>query len=81
MLTVAEAARHACVCESMIRQWVRDGTLPHYRLGAKGKRGKIAIAVEDLDGVLAGFKVAKRGPEPIKASAPVRHIFKHLKLT
>jgi len=58
-LSVAESAVHAKVSEALIRQWVKEGTLPHFRLGAKGKRGKIAIAVEDLDGVLASFKVRK----------------------
>jgi excisionase family DNA binding protein len=80
MLTVAEAATRACVSEGLIRQWVADGTLPHYRLGARGKRGKIMIAVEDLDGALASFKVSKKEPEPRKAPAP-RHAFKHLKLS
>ena len=77
MLTVADAARHACVCESMIRQWIRDGTLPHYRLGALGKRGKIVIAVEDLDGVLANFKVSglasKPAPKPA-TTVKLRHL-------
>lgn len=80
MLTVAEAAKHARVCESIIRQWVASGALPHYRLGAQGKRGKIMIEVEDLDGVLASFKVSKREPEPKKAPAP-KHVLKHLRLS
>lgn len=78
MLTVAEAARHATVSESLIRQWVREGTLPHFRLGGKGHRGAIRIAVEDLDGVLANFRVEGKRPEPVKA--PVRTSFKHLDL-
>lgn len=55
-MTVAEAALRACVSESLIYAWCADGTLPHTRMGRKGKRGTIRIAVEDLDGVLAAFK-------------------------
>jgi excisionase family DNA binding protein len=79
MLTVAEAAKRATVSEGLIRQWVREGTLPHFRLGAKGKRGKILIQTEDLDGVLANFKVAKKVPEPIQAPAARKSTFQHLK--
>ena len=64
-LTVAEAAARAAVSESLVYAWCADGTLPHSRLGRKGKRGTIRIAVEDLDGVLAAFKVSKPS-----ASAP-----------
>jgi len=58
MLTVAQSALHACVSESLIYAWVSDGTLPHTRVGRKGKRGHIRIAEEDLDGVMASFKVS-----------------------
>ncbi len=67
-MIVREAAAHAGVSETMIRQWLREGTLPHFRVGAKGKRGKILITAADLDAVLAGFKVGR--PEPVKAPAP-----------
>ena len=78
-MTVAQAAGYACVSETIIRGWLGDG-LPHFRLGAKGRRGKIMIAVEDLDGWLAAFKVASKGPEPVKAPARSRHVsLKHLK--
>ncbi|VTS00378.1 : HTH_17 [Gemmata massiliana] len=83
MLIVKQAAERACVSEGLIRQWIREGTLPHFRLGAKGKRGKIVIAVEDLDGVLAAFKVIKAEPEPRKAPAPQKlpSAFRHLRIT
>ncbi|VTR92880.1 dna-binding protein : : HTH_17 [Gemmata massiliana] len=60
MLTVTEAAEHACVSESLVYAWCADGTLPHTRMGRKGKRGTIRIAVEALDGVLSAFKVGAR---------------------
>lgn len=78
MLTVALAAKHATVSEGLIRQWVREGTLPHFRLGGKGSRGSIRISVEDLDRVIANSRVEKKEPEPAKA--PARNSFKHLRL-
>lgn len=80
MLTVAEAAVRACVSEGVIRGWISSGQLPHYRLGMPGRRGKIVIEVEDLDGVLASFKVGKKKPEPPKAPAPRPPVLKHLSL-
>ena len=79
MLTVAEAAVYATVSERLIRQWITDGQLPVVRVGARNKRGHIRIQREDLDGLLASFKVTKKRPEPIKA--PARNSFKHLKLS
>lgn len=60
MLTVKQAAARACVSESLIYAWCADGTLPHLRIGRRGKRGTIRIAIEELDGVLAAFKVSGR---------------------
>lgn len=81
MLNVAEAALHATVSEALIRQWVKDG-MPHYRFGAKGRRGKILIRLEDLDAWMASFKVGEgKKPEPVKAPAPHRPVLKHLRLS
>lgn len=77
MLSVAEAAAHATVSEGLIRRWLKEG-LPHYRLGAGGRRGKIAIRVEELDGWLAAFKVEKRPSVP--SPVPAKSRFKHLRL-
>jgi len=49
VLTVTEAALRASVSVSLIYVWCSDGTLPHIRVGRKGKRGHIRIAEEDLD--------------------------------
>jgi len=68
-LTVAEAAKHCCVSESIVRGWLKDG-LAHFRVGAKGRRGKILIELVDLDGWMALFKVTKKEPELRKAPAP-----------
>gem|GEM_PF-1484253 len=66
MLTVTEAALRASVSVSLIYVWCSDGTLPHIRVGRKGKRGHIRIAEEDLDSVLAEFKVSR--PTSVSAS-------------
>lgn len=78
MLTVAECAGRACVCESIVRSWISSGRLPHFRVGAAGKRGKILVQVEDLDGLMASFKVEGRGVNP--SPQPVRQaVLKHLR--
>lgn len=71
MLSVKQCAARACVCESLVRGWIAAGRLPHYRLGLPGKRGKIAVAVEDLDGLLASFRVGVKSPVPEAAPKPV----------
>jgi hypothetical protein len=82
-VTVREAAAHACVCESIVRGWVASGQLPHSRVGTLGKRGKIVIAEEDLDGFLANFKVAKKEPERKAAPAhvPITPLYRHVRLS
>lgn len=84
MLTIAEAAKHSTVSEGLIRQWIREGTLPHFRLGGKGKRGSIRIAVEDLDGVLASFKVSEQAsappPKPKPKPTPKAATLKYLRM-
>lgn len=80
MMTVKTAAAYACVSEATLRGWLREG-LPHFRVGAKGKRGHIRITREDLDSWLASFKVTKHEPEPTKAPARFPSVFKHLRLS
>jgi hypothetical protein len=80
MLSVKAAAARAGVSEGLVRRWVAAGLLPHFRLGSPGKRGKIGIAPEDLDALLASFKVGKRDLEPTPAPSPPRSSFKHLRL-
>lgn len=77
-LTVKQAAAYCSVCESVVRGWVSSGKLPHYRLGLG--RGKIVIDREDLDALLATFKVGARESEPAESPAPSLASFKHLKL-
>ena len=67
MLTPKQAAARAGVSPSLVYSWVEGRLLPHYRLGAKGKRGKILIDESDLAAFLAGCRV---GPTPPPAAAP-----------
>ena len=78
--SVKAAAEHATVSEGIIRAWVASGLLPHYRLGAPGKRGKIAIAVDDLEALLASLKVGRVEPVPVPAPKVVTPKYRHLRL-
>jgi excisionase family DNA binding protein len=65
-LSVREAAERAGVSGGLVRAWVTGGELAHYRLGKKGsKKGKIAIAPEDLEAFLRARRV-----EPAAATPP-----------
>jgi excisionase family DNA binding protein len=78
-MSVRQAAEHSGVSEKTVRGWVADGSLPHYRLGANGRRGKIAIALEDLEAFLKARKVPARTALPApKRAKPVS--LKHLRL-
>lgn len=78
MLTVKGAADHATVSEALIRVWLADGTLPHFKFGASGRRGHIRILLEDLEATLAAFKVGKRKVET--RPAPTGFVPKHVRL-
>jgi hypothetical protein len=70
MMTVKQAAARAGVSAALIYGWVASGLLAHFRLGAKGRRGKIAIAEGDLDVLLASLRVEAK----VEAAAPTsRH--------
>jgi hypothetical protein len=84
-ITPRQAALRASVSISMIYQWCQERLLPHYRCGAKGRRGKILIEDTDLEAFLAGCKVAAEqasapapGPMPVKPSRPLE--LKHVKI-
>jgi excisionase family DNA binding protein len=66
LLSVKDVAERLAVCESLVRGWIADGSLPCYRLGRKGSRGKICVAVSDLEAFLNRQKTKE--PEPAKAS-------------
>jgi hypothetical protein len=64
MLTAKQAAQRACVSLSLVYLWCANGLLQHYRLGGKGKRGKIVIEETELDSFLAECKVKEGGNRP-----------------
>ena len=80
MLTVAEAALRLHISQKIVRGWIKEGRLVHYRMGAKGKRGKILIKEEDLDLLLESLKVVANVPKPIRRS-PKPIVLKHIKLS
>lgn len=57
LLSPAEAAEHAGVSQSLIYQLCDERRLTHYRVGGKGKRGKILIDPADLQRFLEEQKV------------------------
>ena len=61
LLSVKAASVKAGVCASIVYGWVEKKLLPHFRLGADGKRGKIAIAEEDLDAFLQCIRSSRSG--------------------
>src|SRR5262249_46328582 len=70
MLTVRQAALRACVSESLVYRWCAEGSLPHFRVGAKGRRGKLLIKEEELDAFLDSFRGLARTPAGSPPSAP-----------
>jgi excisionase family DNA binding protein len=56
-LTPKEAAERAGVSVSMIYQWCNERLLPHYRVGGRGRRGKILVEERDLEVFLASCRV------------------------
>lgn len=80
LLTVKAAAAKAGVCASIVYGWVGRKLLPHFRLGTPGKRGKIAIAAEDLDAFLQARRVGAEQPKPAPAPKPQAVRLEHLRL-
>jgi excisionase family DNA binding protein len=61
MMTVKQVATKLRVSASLVYGWCEDHLLPHYRMGGKGKRGKILIEEAVLDCFLQSRKV-ESGP-------------------
>jgi len=68
-MTVKEAARRLGLSPSLIYQLCNERLLPHYRLGGKGKRGRIMIEESDLSAFLANCRQEAKPEVP-----PLRHI-------
>jgi excisionase family DNA binding protein len=57
MLTVKQVAARLRISASLVYGWCENHLLPHYRMGGKGKRGKILIEETVLDTFLQTRKV------------------------
>jgi len=72
MLTVKQVAERLRISASLVYSWCEDQILPHYRMGGKGKRGKILIEEAALDAFLQSRKVESK---PVDASSlGLKHI-------
>jgi predicted site-specific integrase-resolvase len=79
MFTPKQLAERAGVSTNLIYGWCQAGLLPHLRLGAPGKRGKILITEEDWAAFLAAHRVVGSGLREDPVTRPVPR-FKHVKL-
>ena len=72
LLNVSQVAERAGVSGWLVRAWIRGGELPHYRLGKRGKRGRISIDPADLERFLRSRRVETAPPSPHRAEPPRR---------
>jgi excisionase family DNA binding protein len=56
-LTVKEAAVRFGLSASLLYLWCQERRLPHYRVGGRGKRGRVLIEASDLEAFLAAQRV------------------------
>lgn len=68
MLTPKQAAEQTGVSVSLVYQWCKEGLIEHFRLGAKGKRGKLLI---DPDGLSRFIEDCRQKPQQ---AVLLRHI-------
>ncbi len=69
MLTPKQVAARVGVSDSLVYEWCAHGLLPHYRMGRKGKRGKVLIEEADLSVFLASCR-----QEATPEAPPLKHI-------
>jgi excisionase family DNA binding protein len=66
-LTPEQAAERAGVSRNLVYRWCEERRLPHYRLGGRGRRGRILIDEGDLEAFLERCKITPGedgGPGP-----------------
>lgn len=67
MLTPKQVAERIGVSPSLVYQLCTEGLLPHFRIGGKGKRGRLIIKAGDLDQFVESCRCeAKREPIALK---------------
>jgi excisionase family DNA binding protein len=71
-LTPKEAADQAGVSISMIYQLCDERRLTHYRVGGRGRRGKILVDPADLEALMQTLKV--EAGVPIEDSGDYPHL-------
>lgn len=70
LLNVPEAAERAKVSETLIRRWTTvEKRLPYFRLGGRGKRGKLVIDSVDLDSFLDTLKVRAEEAKTVRVKS------------
>lgn len=69
--TVKQLAERHGVSRALIYVWVEERRFPVYRLGAKGRRGRILIDDESFDAFLEEQKV---DAGPVQPTGPLVHI-------
>jgi excisionase family DNA binding protein len=62
MISVKQAAVQTGLSPQLIYLWCEERRLPHYRLGGRGRRGRILINPADLDAFVETLKVTPRLP-------------------
>jgi excisionase family DNA binding protein len=72
MLTVKQVSEKLRISASLVYSWCEDQLLPHYRMGGKGKRGKILIEEAALDAFLQSRRVESRAVDA--SSLDLKHI-------
>jgi excisionase family DNA binding protein len=60
LLTPKEASELYPLSVSLIYQLCEERRLAHYRLGGKGKRGKLLLSPHDIEAFIEAQKVAAR---------------------
>lgn len=81
MISPKQIASRLGVSLSLVYSWLDSGSLPHYRFGRKGRRGRIMVDESELDGFVAGMKAEGRKEPPPPAPRPKPVALQNLKLS
>ncbi|MEZ6142927.1 MAG: helix-turn-helix domain-containing protein [Zavarzinella sp.] len=78
--SIKDLARFLGVSMSTVYGWIARRELPHYRLGAAGRRGRIIVQQADLDLFLAQRRLESEQPQETEQRPVPREPLKHLHL-
>jgi excisionase family DNA binding protein len=59
LLSPKEAAEYMRVSPSLVYRLCDERRIPHYRIGGRGKRGKLLISPRDLDAFMESQRVGR----------------------